>query len=69
MKNNAQLYDIVFLGHYTKDTIVSSSGTRIFDGGAFNYGAAVTSLKMEAEGPFQRNIKEVNNLIQSEYRR
>ena len=35
-------YDIVVLGHYTKDTIVSASGTRVVDGGAFNYGAHVT---------------------------
>jgi len=35
------MYDIVFLGHYTKDTIVSESGTRIVDGGAVFYGANV----------------------------
>jgi len=33
------VYDIAFLGHYTKDTIVSAAGTRVVDGGAFNYGA------------------------------
>ena len=33
--------DMVFLGHYTKDTIVTPSGTRIADGGAFFYGANV----------------------------
>ena len=32
-------YDVVLLGHYTKDTIISAAGTRIVDGGAFNYGA------------------------------
>ncbi|GAG86002.1 unnamed protein product [marine sediment metagenome] len=32
------------------------------------WAAAVTSLKMEAEGPFQQTIKEVNNLIQKKYR-
>ncbi len=51
-------YDIAFLGHYTKDTIVSSEGTRVVDGGAFNYGsnlairmglkvAAITRLAQE----------------------
>ena len=35
MKN----YDIVILGNYTKDTIVSAVGTRYVDGGGFNYGA------------------------------
>lgn len=34
-------YDIAFVGHYTKDTIVSAAGTRVVDGGAFNYGAHV----------------------------
>jgi len=32
-------YEIAFLGNYTKDTIVSAAGTRVVDGGAFNYGA------------------------------
>ena len=32
-------YDIAFLGHYTKDTIVSAEGTRVVDGGACTYGA------------------------------
>ena len=41
MENTAKFYDIAFIGHYTKDTIVSSSGIRIVDGGAFNYGANV----------------------------
>ena len=36
------VYDVALLGHYTKDTIVSASGMRIVDGGAFNYGAHVT---------------------------
>ncbi|HBY57002.1 MAG TPA: hypothetical protein DEG96_03985 [Candidatus Atribacteria bacterium] len=38
-----KLYDIAFIGHYTKDTIVSSSGIRVVDGGAFNYGANVAA--------------------------
>jgi sugar/nucleoside kinase (ribokinase family) len=36
-------YDIAFLGNYTKDTIVSAAGTRVVDGGAFNYGAHVAA--------------------------
>ena len=39
----AQGYDIAFLGHYTKDTIASSSGVRVVNGGAFNYGSHVTA--------------------------
>jgi len=41
METTTKFYDIAFIGHYTKDTIVSSSGIRIVDGGAFNYGANV----------------------------
>jgi sugar/nucleoside kinase (ribokinase family) len=41
MPNPTKPYDVAFLGHYTKDTIVSASGTRVVDGGACNYGANV----------------------------
>ena len=41
METNTKFYDIAFIGHYTKDTIVSSTGIRVVDGGAFNYGANV----------------------------
>ena len=43
MSHSSKFFDIVFLGHYTKDTIVSSTGTRVVDGGAFNYGANVAA--------------------------
>ena len=43
METTTKFYDIAFIGHYTKDTIVSASGTRIVDGGAFNYGANVAA--------------------------
>jgi sugar/nucleoside kinase (ribokinase family) len=45
------IYDIAFLGHYTKDTICSTEGMRVVDGGAFNYGshaAARMGLKVAA---------------------
>jgi sugar/nucleoside kinase (ribokinase family) len=32
-------YDVVTVGNYTKDTIVTSAGTRHVDGGGFNYAA------------------------------
>ncbi len=37
-------YDIVFIGSYTKDTIVSPAGVRRVDGGGFNYGAHVAAM-------------------------
>jgi sugar/nucleoside kinase (ribokinase family) len=36
-------HDIAFIGHYTKDTIVYPTLTRLVDGGAFNYGANVAA--------------------------
>ncbi len=38
------IYDIVILGNYTKDMIVSAAGARIVDGGGFNYGAHVAAM-------------------------
>jgi sugar/nucleoside kinase (ribokinase family) len=32
-------YDVLYVGNYTKDKIVSPSGTKIVDGGAVNYAA------------------------------
>jgi len=57
------------MGHYTKDTIVSSSGIRVVNGGAFNYGANVAArmkLKIQAvtmmsseDSRVVRNLEEV----------
>ncbi|OVE80254.1 hypothetical protein BVY01_00535 [bacterium I07] len=38
------IYDIVIIGNYTKDTIESSAGIRLVDGGGFNYGAHVAAM-------------------------
>jgi len=35
----AQLYDVVCIGNYTKDTIITPSGTKYVDGGGMNYAA------------------------------
>ena len=39
MALNMKTYDILCIGNYTKDTIVSPSGTQYVDGGAVNYAA------------------------------
>jgi len=49
--HGATVYDVAVIGNYTKDTIVSAAGTRMVDGGGFNYGAvaaAKTGLKVAA---------------------
>ncbi len=42
--NEGSFYDIVILGNYTKDTIISAAGARVVDGGGFNYGAHVAAM-------------------------
>ena len=37
--NSAETYDILCIGNYTKDTIISPTGTTYVDGGAVNYAA------------------------------
>src|SRR5215211_7998903 len=32
-------YDVLYIGNYTKDTIISLAGTKTVDGGAVNYAA------------------------------
>jgi sugar/nucleoside kinase (ribokinase family) len=39
MAGQKTLYDVAAIGNYTKDTIVSPSGTRQVDGGGFSYAA------------------------------
>jgi sugar/nucleoside kinase (ribokinase family) len=44
MTDPDKVYDLVLIGNYTKDTIVSASGKRVVDGGGFNYGAHVAVM-------------------------
>ena len=40
-----KIYDVLYIGNYTKDTIISPAGTKYVDGGAVNYAAhAAASL-------------------------
>jgi len=39
MNTTPPSYDIVMIGNYTKDTIISPAGTRFVDGGGMNYAA------------------------------
>ena len=36
---NNKIYDVLFIGNYTKDTIISPAGIKYVDGGAVNYAA------------------------------
>ena len=69
MAAQSKKYDMVIFGNYTKDTIITPSGTRYVDGGGFNYGAhaarmlgldvaAVTRLAKED----QRVVDKLRNI-------
>ena len=69
MAGRSKQYDMVIFGNYTKDTIITSAGTRYLDGGGFNYGAhaarmlglnvaAVTRLAQED----QRVVEKLENI-------
>lgn len=40
-------YDVIHLGNYTKDTIVTRHSSKVIDGGGFNYGARATVTFMD----------------------
>ena len=64
MENTTKFYDIAFIGHYTKDTIVSASGTRVVDGGAFNYGANVAARMGMKVAAITRLAKEDFHVVE-----
>ncbi len=39
MNTHSKCYDILYVGNYTKDTIITPSGTKMVDGGGMNYAA------------------------------
>lgn len=51
IKEQSVVYDMVIIGNYTKDTIISPAGKSQVDGGGFNYGvhvAVMMGLKVAA---------------------
>lgn len=60
-----KLYDIVFLGNYTKDTIISNAGIRHMDGGAINYGAHLAARLGLEVAVITRLSAEDNHIVQN----
>jgi len=60
---NSSIYDIVIIGNYTKDTIVSPAGTRHVDGGGFNYGAHVAAMMGLKTAAVTRLCKEDQRVV------
>jgi sugar/nucleoside kinase (ribokinase family) len=68
MTDQSKKYDIVIFGNYTKDTIITSSGTRYLDGGGFNYGAhaaRMLGLRVAAVTRLAREDQRVVDKLQN----
>ena len=61
MAGRSKQYDMVIFGNYTKDTIITSAGTRYLDGGGFNYGAHAARM-------LGLNVAAVTRLAQEDQR-
>lgn len=65
MNRRQNKFDVVIIGNYTKDTIVSETGTRVVDGGGFNYGAHVAAMMGLHTAAVTRLSKEDAHVVQS----
>ena len=59
------VFDIVLIGNYTKDTVVSSTGTRMVDGGGFNYGAHVAAMMGLRTAAVTRLAREDDHVVEN----
>ena len=59
MKN----YDVLYIGNYTKDTIISPAGTKVVDGGAINYAAHAAARLGKQVAVVTRLAKEDEHVV------
>ena len=57
-------YDVLYIGNYTKDTIISPSGTKIVDGGAVNYAAHAAARLGRTVAVVTRLAKEDQHVVE-----
>jgi sugar/nucleoside kinase (ribokinase family) len=57
-------YDVLYIGNYTKDTIVSPAGTKIVDGGAVNYAAHAAARLGSKVAVVTRLAKEDEHVVE-----
>lgn len=65
MKSTNPVYDLAIIGNYTKDKIVSPTGTRYVDGGGFNYGVHVGVMMGLKVAAITRLAKEDHYVVES----
>lgn len=58
-------YDVLYIGNYTRDTIVSPAGTRIVDGGAVNYAAHAAARLGKKVAVVTRLAREDEHVIEA----
>ena len=57
-------YDVLYIGNYTKDTIISPAGTKIVDGGAVNYAAHAAARLGNRVAVVTRLAKEDDHVVE-----
>lgn len=57
-------YDVLYIGNYTKDTIISPAGTKIVDGGAVNYAAHAAARLGSQVAVVTRLAKEDEHVLE-----
>ena len=65
MKKFDGKYDLAIMGNYTKDTIISPTGTRNVDGGGFNYGVHVGAMMGLKTAAITRLAEEDNHVVRN----
>ena len=58
-------YDVLYIGNYTKDTIISPSGTKVVDGGAVNYAAHAAARLGRKVAVVTRLAKEDEHVVET----
>jgi sugar/nucleoside kinase (ribokinase family) len=57
-------YDVLYIGNYTRDTIISPAGTKIVDGGAVNYAAHAAALLVPKVAVITHLAKEDEHVVE-----
>ena len=57
-------YDVIYIGNYTKDKIISPAGTKTVDGGAVNYAANAAARLGKKVAVVTRLAKEDEHVVE-----
>lgn len=60
-----KVYDVIYAGNYTKDTLITPDGTRVVDGGGMNYAANVGACLGINAAVITRLAKEDEHVVKA----